>query len=45
MSLYLLLGVGTTPIGGFLVGVLSAWFGVQPTIVLMGAGCLEGSLP
>ncbi len=42
MSLYLLLGVGTTPIGGFLVGVLSAWFGVQPTIVLMGAGCLVG---
>jgi MFS family permease len=42
MSLYLLLGVGTTPIGGFLVGVLSARFGVQLTIALMGAGCLLG---
>jgi MFS family permease len=42
MSLYFLLFAGTTPIGGFLVGVLSAQFGVQPTIVLMGALCAVG---
>jgi MFS family permease len=42
MSLYLLLGVGTTPISGFLVGACSARFGVQPTIVLLGIGCLVG---
>ncbi|MBA3824056.1 MAG: MFS transporter [Ktedonobacterales bacterium] len=42
MSLYILLFMGTTPIGGFLVGVLSARIGVQPTIVLMGAICLVG---
>jgi MFS family permease len=42
VSLYLLLGVGTTPLSGFLVGVLSAWLGVQPTIVLLGLGCLVG---
>ena len=42
VSLYLLLGVGTTPVGGLIVGVLSAWFGVQPTIVLMGLGCFVG---
>lgn len=42
MSLFLLLGAGTTPVGGLIVGVFSAWFGVQPTIVLMGLGCLVG---
>jgi MFS family permease len=42
VSLYLLLGIGTTPVGGFIVGVFSAWFGVQTTIVLMGLGCLVG---
>lgn len=44
VSLFLLLGVGTTPIGSFLVGVLSARFGVQPTIVLLGVVCLVGSI-
>ena len=42
MSLYFLLFAGTTPIGGFLVGVLSARFGVQPTIILMGTLCALG---
>jgi MFS family permease len=42
MSLYFLLFAGTTPIGGFLVGVLSARFGVQPTVVLMGLICAAG---
>ncbi len=42
MSLYFLLFAGTTPIGGFLVGVLTARFGVQPTIVLMGIICVLG---
>ena len=42
MSLYFLLFAGTTPIGGFLVGVLTAHVGVQPTIVLMGSICLVG---
>jgi MFS family permease len=42
MSLYFLLFAGTTPIGGFLVGALSARFGVQPTVVLMGLICAAG---
>jgi MFS family permease len=42
MSFYFLLFAGTTPIGGFLVGVLAARIGVQPTIVLMGSACLVG---
>lgn len=42
MSLYFLLFAGTTPIGGFLVGVLAARFGVQPTVALMGVFCIVG---
>jgi MFS family permease len=42
MSFYFLLFAGTTPIGGFLVGVLTARIGVQPTIILMGGICLVG---
>jgi MFS family permease len=42
MSFYFLLFAGTTPIGGFLVGVLTARIGVQPTIILMGSICLLG---
>jgi MFS family permease len=42
MSFYFLLFAGTTPIGGFLVGVLTARIGVQPTIVLMGSICVVG---
>ncbi len=42
MSLYFLLFAGTTPIGGFLVGVLTAQFGVQVAIVILGAACLVG---
>ena len=42
MSLYFLLFAGTTPIGGYLVGLLSAHFGVQPAIVLMGTICTVG---
>ena len=42
MSLYFLLFAGTTPIGGFLVGVLSARIGVQPTIICMGSVCVVG---
>ncbi len=44
LSLYFLLFAGTTPIGGYLVGLLSARFGVQPTIVLMGTICTLGVL-
>jgi hypothetical protein len=36
MSLYFLLFAGTTPIGGMLVGVLSARFGVRPAVGLFG---------
>jgi predicted MFS family arabinose efflux permease len=39
MSLYFLLFAGTTPIGGILVGVLAAHFGVRPTVVLFGLLC------
>jgi MFS family permease len=42
MSFYFLLFAGTTPIGGFLVGVLTARIGVQPTIILMGGICVVG---
>jgi len=42
LSLYFLLFAGTTPLGGFLVGVLAARLGVQPTVVLMGALCIVG---
>jgi MFS family permease len=42
MSFYFLLFAGTTPIGGFLVGVLTARIGVQPTIILMGSICATG---
>jgi MFS family permease len=42
MSFYFLLFAGTTPIGGFLVGVLTARIGVQPTIILMGSICTVG---
>ncbi len=42
MSLYFLLFAGTTPIGGFLVGVLAARLGVQPTVSLMGGISLVG---
>jgi len=42
LSLYFLLFAGTTPLGGFLVGVLAARLGVQPTVVLMGAFCIAG---
>lgn len=42
MSLYFLLFAGTTPLGGFMVGQLSARYGVQPTVVLMGLLCAAG---
>jgi MFS family permease len=42
MSLYFFLFAGTTPIGGMLVGLLAAHFGVQPTVVLFGLVCLVG---
>jgi len=42
MSLYFLLFAGTTPIGGFLVGVLATRMGVRATTVLFGAICLCG---
>ena len=42
MSLYFLLFAGTTPIGGFLVGVLATRMGVGATTVLFGAICLLG---
>ena len=42
MSLYFLLFAGTTPIGGFLVGVLATRMGVGPTTVLFGVICLCG---
>jgi len=42
MSLYFLLFAGTTPIGGFLVGVLATRMGVQATTVLFGVICLVG---
>ncbi len=42
MSLYFLLFAGTTPIGGFLVGVLATRMGVGATTVLFGAICLCG---
>ncbi len=42
MSLYFLLFAGTTPIGGFLVGVLSARFGIQITVIVFGMVCILG---
>jgi MFS family permease len=42
MSLYFLLFAGTTPIGGFLVGVLTAQFGVHQAIVFLGVACIAG---
>jgi MFS family permease len=37
MSLYVLLFVGTTPLGSFLLGQAADWLGVQSAIVLFGA--------
>lgn len=34
MSVYILLFVGSTPIGGFFIGALSDWIGVQATLVI-----------
>lgn len=42
LSMYFLLFAGTTPLGGFLVGVLAASIGVQPMIMLMAAVCGAG---
>jgi MFS family permease len=44
MSLYFLLFAGTSPIGGFLIGVLAAKLSVQPAIILMGVICSVGVL-
>lgn len=44
MSLYFLLFAGTSPIGGFLVGVLTERLGVQPAVALMGVICITGVL-
>jgi len=42
MSLYFLLFAGTTPIGGMLVGLTAARFGVQPMVVMLGTVCAAG---
>lgn len=42
LSMYFLLFAGTTPIGGFLVGLLAEHFGVRPMIALMAGACLLG---
>ncbi len=34
MSVYILLFVGSTPIGGFFIGALSDWIGVQATLMI-----------
>lgn len=42
MSLSVLLIAGTTPIGGFLIGALSAQLGVQAALLFCAALCLAG---
>jgi hypothetical protein len=42
MSVYLLLFLGTTPIGGLLVGTLARSLGVGEALVLCAALCLAG---
>lgn len=42
MSVYVLLFMGSTPIGGFLIGVLSDTFGVQVALLTCAALCLAG---
>lgn len=39
LSMYFLLFAGTTPLGGFLVGLLAEHLGVQPAVMLMAALC------
>jgi predicted MFS family arabinose efflux permease len=42
MSVYVLLFMGSTPIGGFLIGALSDTFGVQTALLTCAAFCLSG---
>lgn len=44
VSLYFLLFAGTTPIGGMIVGLLTAHAGVQVAVVTFGLICLTGVL-
>ncbi len=44
MSVYVLLFMGSTPIGGFLIGVLSDLVGVQMTLFLCAVTCMIGVL-
>lgn len=42
LSLYLLLFIGSTPLGSLIMGSLSNVIGVQPTLALCGTTCLVG---
>jgi MFS family permease len=42
MSVYVLLFMGSTPIGGFLIGALSDTFGVQAALLTCAVFCLAG---
>jgi MFS family permease len=42
MSIYSLLFMGTTPIGGLIIGVLAEQVGVQSTVAILAAGCGAG---
>lgn len=44
MSIYSLLFMGTTPIGGLIIGVLAESVGVQLTVALLAVGCGAGVL-
>lgn len=42
MSLYVLLFIGTTPLGSFLIGSISDRFGVRPALLLCAGACVLG---
>jgi len=42
LSLFILLGAGTTPIGGLLIGTLSDKFGVSWALAVCSALCIVG---
>jgi MFS family permease len=44
MSVYILLFVGSTPIGSFLIGVLSDWLGVRAALMICAALSMTGVL-
>ena len=42
MSLYVLLFIGSTPLGAFIIGTISDRFGVRPALLVCATACLTG---